>query len=219
MPPIFPPRSNTFARASLVATPVLLAAVVGLVVWWVHSSAFTKVGVTIPQPVPFPHSIHVAVVGLDCRYCHDTVDRSSFANIPPTETCMTCHSQIKTESPLLAPVRQSWETGEPIAWNRVNNLADHVYFNHQIHVKKGVGCESCHGRVDTMATAVKANTFFMAWCLDCHRNPERFVRPLDQVYAMGYKPAEDQKTLGTRLVEEYNIRPANVLMECSICHR
>ncbi len=219
MPPIFPPRSNTFARASLVATPLLLAAIIGLLVWWVHSSAFTKVGVTIPQPVPFPHSIHIAVVGLDCRYCHDTVDRSSFANIPPTETCMTCHSQIKTESPLLAPVRQSWETGKPIVWNRVNNLADHVYFNHQIHVKKGVGCETCHGRVDTMATAVKANTFFMAWCLDCHRNPENFVRPLDQVYAMGYKPAEDQKTLGTRLVEEYNIRPANVLMECSICHR
>lgn len=219
MPPIFPPRSNTFARASLVAIPVLLAAVAGLLVWWVHSSAFTKVGETIPQPVPFPHSMHVSVVGLDCRYCHDTVDRSAFANVPPTETCMTCHSQIKAESPLLAPVRQSWETGEPVAWVRVNNLADHVYFNHQIHVQKGVGCETCHGRVDTMATAVKANTFYMAWCLDCHRNPERFIRPLDQVYVMGYKPAEDQETLGIRLVEEYNIRPANVLMECSICHR
>ncbi len=132
---------------------------------------------------------------------------------------MTCHSQIKTESPLLAPVRKSWETGESVAWVRVNNLADHVYFNHQIHVQKGVGCETCHGRVDTMATAVKANTFFMAWCLDCHRNPERFIRPIDQVYAMGYKPAENQETLGPRLVEEYNIRPANVLMECSICHR
>jgi hypothetical protein len=163
--------------------------------------------------------MHVSVVGLDCRYCHDSVDRSAFANLPPTETCMSCHSQVRTDSALLAPVRESWETGQPVAWNRVNNLADHVYFNHQIHVKKGVGCETCHGRVDTMTTAVKANTFFMAWCLDCHRNPERFVRPLDQVYVMGYQPAEDQATLGARLVEEYHIRPANELMDCSICHR
>jgi len=219
MPPIFPPRSNTIARASLVAIPLLLAVVIGLLVWWVHSSTFTQVGVTIPQPVPFPHSIHVTVVGLDCRYCHDTVDQSSFANIPSTETCMTCHSQIRTESALLAPVRESWETGQPVAWNRVNNLPDHAYFDHQIHVNKGVGCETCHGRVDQMATAVKSNTFYMAECIDCHRAPERFVRPLDQVYAMGYQPAEDQNILGPQLVEEHNIRSSFELMNCSICHR
>lgn len=219
MPPIFPPRSNMFARASILGVLVLTAVVTGLLVLWTHSSAFNKVGVTIPQPVPFPHSLHVTVVGLNCRYCHDSVDKSSFADLPPTQTCMSCHSQVKTESPLLAPVRESWSSGKPIEWNRVNDLPDYVFFNHQIHVKKGVGCETCHGRMDTVATAVKAETFYMAWCLDCHREPEKYLRPVDKVYDMGYKPAEDQKTLGKRLVAEYGVMPPSQLMNCSICHR
>lgn len=219
MSQIFPPRSNTIARASLLAVPILLALVVGLLVWFLHSSTFNRVGVNVPQPVAFPHSTHTGLVGLDCRFCHSTVDKSSFADIPPTETCMGCHSYVRTDSPLLAPVRQSWETGQPIAWNRVNDLPDFVYFDHSIHVNKGVGCESCHGRVDQMATAVKTETFYMAWCIDCHREPEKQIRPLDQVYTMGYQPAEDQQVLGSRLVEEYNLLPASQLMNCSICHR
>jgi hypothetical protein len=219
MPPIFPPRSNTFARASILVLLVLLAVIVGLLVLWLHSSTFNKVGVAVGQPVAFPHNRHVAVVQLNCRFCHNTVDNASFAGLPPTETCMGCHSQILLDSPLLIPVRESWKTGVPIEWNRVNNVPDHVYFDHQIHVNKGVGCESCHGRVDEMGTAVKAETFYMAWCIDCHRNPERFVRPLDQVYTMGYKPAESQSALGPKLVQEYNIKPSQQLMNCSICHR
>jgi hypothetical protein len=219
MPPIFPPRSNLFARLSILGALVLLAAVAGFLVWWTHSPTFNKVGVTVPQPVPFPHSMHVAVVGIDCRYCHDSVDKSSFANLPPTETCMSCHSQIKTERALLAPVRDSWSNGTPIEWNRVNQLPDYVFFDHQIHVKKGVGCETCHGRLDQVATAVKAETFYMAWCLDCHRNPEQYIRPVENVYDVGYKPAEDQKVLGARLIEEYGIMSSSQLMDCSICHR
>jgi hypothetical protein len=219
MPPIFPPRSNTIARASLLALPVLLAVVTGLVVWWLHSPAFNQVGVTVPQPVPFPHSFHIGVLGLNCRYCHDSVDKSSFADLPPTQTCMSCHSQVALKSEKLAPVRKSWETGESIQWNRVNNVPDYVYFDHHIHVDKGIGCETCHGRMDKNTTAKKAETFYMAWCLDCHRNPEKFIRPKDKVYDMGYKPAEDQSILGPKLVKEYDVMPATQLMNCSICHR
>jgi hypothetical protein len=219
MPPIFPPRSNTFARVSILASLVLLAAVTALGVWFVHSSTFSRVGVEIPQPVPFPHGFHVGAVQLDCRYCHDSVDRSAFANLPPTETCMSCHSQIRPDSELLAPVFQSWETGQPIEWVRVNDLPDHVFFNHQIHVAKGVGCETCHGRVDTQTTATKANAYYMSWCLDCHRDPAQFIRPRDQVYTMNYQPAGDQRTVGESLVGEYNIRSSFELTNCSICHR
>ena len=219
MPPVFPPRSNTFARLSLLVIPLVLAVFVGAAVWYAHSPAVNKVGVNIPQPVAFPHSIHTSVVGLDCRYCHSSVDKSSFAGIPPTQTCMSCHSMVKMDSALLEPVRQSWETGQPITWNRVNDVPDFVYFNHQIHVKKGVGCETCHGRVDQMGTAVKAETLYMAWCLDCHREPEKFIRPVDQVYTMGYTPSEDQQIIGARLVEEYNLLPTQQLMNCSTCHR
>lgn len=196
-----------------------LAVVVGLVVWYLHSPAVNKVGQEIPQPVPFPHAFHVSAVGLDCRYCHETVDKSSFAGMPPTETCMSCHSVIRTDSALLAPVRESWETGVPIQWNRVNNLPDYAYFEHSIHVNNGIGCESCHGRVDQQQTAVKDNAFYMAFCLGCHENPAKYVRPLDQVYTMGYTPAENQSVIGARLVEEYDIRPPSELMNCSICHR
>lgn len=219
MPPIFPPRSNIFAKASILGILILLAAVVGALVWWLHSPTFNKVGVAVAQPVAFPHGFHTAAVGLDCLYCHDSADESSFAGLPPTETCMSCHSQIRLDSALLAPVRASWETGEPIAWNRVNDVPDYAYFDHSIHVNKGVGCESCHGRTDQQVTAVKTEAMYMSWCIDCHRNPAKNLRPLDQVTTMGYTPAEDQSALGARLMEEYDIRPASQLLNCSICHR
>ena len=219
MPPLFPPRSNTIARASLIVLPLLLIIVVGGLVFYGNSSAVTHVGVAVPQPVPYPHNLHVTVLGLDCRYCHAAVDKSSFADLPSTETCMTCHEQIAATAPDLQPVRDSWATGKPVEWNRVNQLADFVFFNHEIHVNKGVGCETCHGRVDTMSTDVKANSFQMAWCLECHRSPAKYLRPLDKVYTMGYQPAGDQMTIGTQLVKEYNILPSTQLINCSICHR
>ena len=219
MQPVFPPRSNLIARLSLLIVPLVLAIVVGAAVWYTHSPAFNKVGVEVPQPVPFQHSWHIGVVKLDCRYCHYTVDKSSFASIPPTETCMSCHSMVKTDSEKLKVVRDSWETGVPITWNRVNNVPDFVYFQHDIHVNKGVGCETCHGRMDQVGTAVKSEAMYMAWCIDCHREPEKFIRPVDQVYTMGYTPKEDQKALGARLVKEYNLLPVTQLMNCSTCHR
>jgi hypothetical protein len=132
---------------------------------------------------------------------------------------MSCHSQVATDSALLEPIRESWETGIPVQWNRVNNVPDFVYFDHHIHVNKGIGCETCHGRVDQMTVAVKTETFYMAWCLDCHRDPEKYIRPIENVYDMGYQPAEDQKVIGERLVQEYDIPSSQQLMNCSICHR
>ncbi len=219
MPPIFPPRSNTFARVSILVGLIVLAAISAFLVWWLHSPTFSKVGVAVGQPIAFPHIFHVQVVGLDCRYCHASVDKAAFADLPPTETCMSCHSQIALKSPLLIPLHQSWDTGTPIVWNRVNRVPDYVYFDHHIHVNKGIGCETCHGRVDQMTTDVKANTFYMAWCLKCHRDPSKFVRPLDQVYTMGYTPDQPQSVIGPQLVKQYNIMPSLQLMNCSICHR
>ncbi len=219
MPPLFPPRSNFIARASIIAGLVLLVAATAAVVWYIHSPTFTDVGVPIPQPVAFPHSVHVKTLNLDCRYCHASADKSSFADFPPTETCMTCHSVIDTDLKSLAPVVNSWKTGQPIAWTRVNKVPDFVYFDHHIHLSSGIGCESCHGRVDQMTTDVKANTFFMTWCLECHRNPAQFIRPVDKVYEMGYTPSVDQAILGPQLVEEYKVRGSNEIIKCSTCHR
>jgi hypothetical protein len=219
MPQIFPPRSNLISRISILAVLVLLAVITAGLAWYIHSPAVNKVGVQIPQPVPFPHNIHVASLGLNCRYCHEAVDQSSFADIPPAQTCMTCHSQIATTAASLQPIRDSYQTGKPVVWTRVNQLPDYVYFSHQIHVDKGVGCETCHGRMDQETTAVRARYFYMTACTECHRNPAKYLRPKENVYDMGYQPKEDQMTLGSQLVQEYNILPSSQLVNCSICHR
>jgi cytochrome c7-like protein len=153
---------------------------------------------------------------MDCRYCHTSVEVSSSAGIPPTETCMGCHSQIWSEAPILEPVRESWRSGKSIQWTRVHDLPAFVYFNHSIHVNKGVGCATCHGRVDLMPMVWKENTLLMEWCLDCHRAPEKYIRPKDQVFNMEYKPEGDQAALGAKLVAEYKVRK---LTDCSVCHR
>ena len=219
MPQLFPPRSNTISRVSILAILILLVAGTGGVVWYTHSTAFTKVGVPIPQPVPFAHNLHVAALGLNCRYCHIGVDQSSFADIPPAETCMSCHSQIATNSPNLQLVRDSYNKGTPIQWNRVNSLPDYVYFNHQIHVDKGVGCETCHGRMDKVTTAVRAKYFYMDTCTECHEDPSKYLRPQANIYDMGYTPSEDQSILGPKLMKEYNIMSPVQLNNCSICRR
>ena len=219
MPQLFPPRSNIISRISILGVLILLAVVTGGLVWYTHSSALTKVGVAIPQPVPYPHNLHVAVLGLNCRYCHAGVDQSSFADLPPAETCMSCHSQVATNSPDLQLIRDSYTNGTPVQWNRVNNLPDYVYFNHQIHIDKGVGCETCHGRMDQVTTAVRAKYFYMDTCTECHNNPAKYIRPQANIYDMGYKPSEPQSVLGPKLVKQYNIMSPTQLTNCSICHR
>ncbi len=219
MPQLFPPRSNKIAKLSIIAVVVLSAAVIGGLAWYTHSPTFTKVGAEVPQPVPFSHNLHVKAVGLNCRYCHVGVDQSAFADLPPAETCMSCHSQIRKDSPTLQPVRDSYLNGTPLAWNRVNDLPDFVYFNHEIHVAKGVGCETCHGRMDQVTTAVRSKYFYMSTCMECHNNPGQYLRPQANIYDMGYTPTEDQAVLGAKLVAEYNIMPISQLSDCSICHR
>ena len=216
---IFPPWSNTFARVSILAVIFGLAGFAWVAGIIDRSSWIKDTEVPLNQPVQFSHQHHVGDLGLDCRYCHTTVEVSPFANLPSTEICMTCHSQIWTQSPMLEPVRVSWRDNTPIQWNRVNDLPDYVYFNHDIHVQKGVGCVSCHGAVDTMALTWKPQPFNMSWCLDCHRAPENYLRPVDQVFNLHWQPQEDQVALGRRLVEDYHILGPDVLTSCSTCHR
>lgn len=185
-----------------------------------RSTYATGMGFAPQQPIPFSHEHHVGGLGIDCRYCHTSVETSAFAGMPATDTCMTCHSQLWTQAALLSPVRDSLRTGRPIRWVRVNDLPDFVYFNHSIHIHKGVGCVSCHGRIDRMPLTWQANTLFMSWCLECHRSPERFVRPQEHVFEMDWKAAsaDDQLVLGRQLVKEYHIRSGQ-LTDCYVCHR
>lgn len=219
MPQIFHPSMNTISKVGIVGGVLFLFGCITVLTVIFRSPFAIRVNDPIEQPIPFSHKHHVVDDGIDCRYCHMSVDKSSFADIPPTETCMTCHSQIWNQSPILEPVRESFRTGIPIQWNRVNDLPDYVYFNHSIHIAKGIGCETCHGRVDQMPLTYKANTLYMEWCLNCHRHPEEYVRPKDQVFTMGYKPPIDQLTLGKQLVQEYHIQSPSRLDDCYICHR
>jgi hypothetical protein len=159
---------------------------------------------------------HVTDDGIDCRYCHTSVETSSFAGIPPTKTCMNCHSVLFADQPYLEPVRASFRDNKPLHWVRVHDLPDYVYFNHSIHIKKGVGCETCHGRVDQMPLVYQQNSLLMEWCINCHKNPAPNLRPRNEVTTMGYRPAVDQAILGPQLVKEYNVNPPT---SCSTCHR
>jgi hypothetical protein len=192
MPQIFDRSSNALARASLVLTGLIVIALGVTLDQLQRSPWVTRQGQRADQPVPFSHKHHVQGLGLQCQYCHTTVEKSSYAGIPPTRTCMNCHAQIWTNAQLLEPVRQSWYTGESIPWIKVHDLPDYVYFNHEIHVNKGIGCETCHGRVDEMPLMYEQNTLQMEWCLDCHRNPAKNLRPTSEIYNMAWeKPADD----------------------------
>lgn len=216
MSQLFPRSANAVARFTLIG----LLMVVGLVVWTVatlmRSDFVTAANSNVEQPVQFSHLHHVGGVGLDCRYCHTSVETAATATIPPTQTCMNCHSQIWAQSPYLEPVRASLETGESLEWVRVHDMPDFVYFNHSIHIKKGMGCETCHGRIDQMPGIQQVNSLQMEWCLECHRAPEKYVRPREAVFTMGYQPDGDQREIGARLVREYDIQS---LTSCSTCHR
>jgi hypothetical protein len=217
MPQIFSYGSNSYTRIGIIIGVLALLGVGGaLFELGADSSYATNQGVARVQPVQFSHSHHVGSMGIDCRYCHTTVETSSFANIPPTKTCMNCHSQIWTNSPELEMVRASYRTDESIPWVRVHDLPDYVYFNHSIHIKKGVGCETCHGRIDQMPLTYQKSSLEMRWCLDCHRNPEKYVRPRSEVFTMGYKYPPNQEEVGLQLIKDYQIQR---LETCYTCHR
>jgi Cytochrome c7 and related cytochrome c len=216
MAQIFHRSTNTISRVSVFGGIGIIAVLVTTLAAINRSSYVTDVGVARSQPVQFSHKHHVSDDGIDCRYCHTSVEESSFAGIPSTKICMNCHTQIWAESPILAPVRESFRTGKSLEWTRVNNLPGFVYFDHSIHVHKGVGCATCHGRVDQMPLMWRENTLYMEWCLECHRNPERFVRPREQVFSMDWQPPSDQIALGQNLVQQYKIES---LTSCSVCHR
>jgi hypothetical protein len=193
MAQIFDRSSNALARASLVLSGLIVIALGVTLDQLQRSPWVTRQGQRPDQPVPFSHKHHVQGLGIQCQYCHTTVEKSSYAGIPPTKTCINCHAQIWTNAQLLEPVRQSWATGQSLPWIKVHDLPDYVYFSHEIHVHKGVGCASCHGRVDQMPLMYAENTLQMEWCLDCHRNPAKKLRPTSEIYNMAWeKPAPDR---------------------------
>lgn len=216
MTQIFHPSTNSISRVTIFGALFFMAGLFGVLGVVVRSPYITGENVVREQPVPFSHKHHVADDGLDCRYCHTTVETSSFAGLPSTDICMNCHSQLYTDSPILEPVRASYQTGVPIPWVRVHNLPDYVYFNHSIHVNKGVGCSTCHGQVDEMPLVWQTQTLYMEWCLQCHRNPEQYVRPRAEVFNMNWQPPANQTALGTQLVAAYHIDRKT---SCSVCHR
>jgi hypothetical protein len=192
MAQIFDRSSNALARMSLVLTGLIVIALGVTLDQLQRSPWVTRQGQRAEQPIPFSHKHHVEGLGLQCQYCHTTVETSSYAGIPPTRTCMNCHAQIWTNAQLLEPVRQSWYTGDSIPWIKVHDLPDFVYFNHSVHVNKGIGCESCHGQVNEMPLMYEQNTLQMEWCLDCHRNPAKNLRPTSHIYDMAWQAPSDE---------------------------
>lgn len=215
MPQLFRRRTNGYVQLFL-ALVGLVALMAGVALTLDGSPYNTGQNAVPEQPVPFSHQHHVGGLGIDCQYCHTSVDRSSFAGLPDTETCMTCHSQLWTNADMLAPVRQSLAREEPIKWTRVHDLPDYVYFNHQMHINNGVGCESCHGRVDRMPLMRQDKPLTMKWCLECHRNPEPRLRPRDKITVMGYMPESGRKEID--FLALYDIH-TDRMTECVTCHR
>jgi cytochrome c7-like protein len=213
---LFRPRHNTLAQISLFVLAAGAVGTLGGLMVYVRTPYARGMQDPIEQPLQFDHRHHTRDEGIDCRYCHNTVDRSPHASIPPTQLCLNCHSQVWNKSPLLEPVRQSFFENKPLTWRRVYRVPDFVYFNHSIHVNKGVGCVSCHGRVDQMAAVEKATTLAMGWCLDCHRNPEKNLRPLEEITNMTWQPEGDPEVAGRMLAEKYDVHTRT---SCTTCHR
>ena len=212
---VFPKWTNLL-RPVLAATLVLVPAYLVVLLAYGASPRTTNVGYRPVQPVPYSHALHAGQLGIDCRYCHNTVEVAAHAALPPTQTCMNCHARIRSTSPKLLPVRESYATGLPIPWVRVHDLPDYVYFNHSAHVRRGVGCVECHGRVDTMDVVTQVHRLSMGWCLDCHRHPEPHLRPPDMVTKMDWVAPEDPEVYGRKLRQANNINPST---QCWTCHR
>ena len=218
MAQLFQPSADTIAKVALSCLVLIPAVLIGLALALAHSPYTTDQKIVLTQPVPFSHEHHAAQLGLDCRYCHTGVERSAYAGLPPTETCMTCHSQIWTNAAMLAPVRDSFAKAQPIHWQKVHRLPDYVYFDHSVHVAKGVGCTTCHGPVGAMPLMYQAAPLTMAWCLDCHRSPAKNLRPESDIFLLDWAPPADQETRGHELLASYGIDVAH-LIDCSVCHR
>jgi hypothetical protein len=216
MPQIFRKSANTLSKVSIFGLLSLVGGLILLAIVLARSSYVTRQQIFVEQPLQFSHMHHVTDDGIDCRYCHTSVETSSFAGIPPTKTCMNCHSVLFANAAFLEPVRGSFRDNRPLHWVRVHDLPDFVYFNHSIHIKKGVGCETCHGRIDQMPLTYQQNSLLMEWCVDCHRNPAPNLRPREEITTMGYRPAKDQAELGPELMKAYNVHPST---SCSTCHR
>ena len=215
---VFSKRSNSLPL-QLVLYLFVLGGTVTAAVTYYCTPKYLRVGYAPVQPVPYDHSLHAGQLGIDCRYCHSTVDQSGFANLPTSQTCMNCHNQIKPQSPLLAIVRQSYESGDPVPWVQVHSVPDYAYFNHAAHVDRGVSCVECHGRIDQMDTVRHAQPLSMEFCLDCHRAPERAVRPRELVTNLGWQHpegADGQRRDGQKFVQDWKIKPPQ---SCSGCHR
>lgn len=232
MAQIFHRSTNTISRFTIYGFVFVLAAVGWGLAQFQRSAWYTRMGEAQSQPIPFSHEHHAGGLGIDCRYCHTSVENSSFAGIPPTRTCMNCHSMLWTNAPMLEPIRDSYRTGKSIVWTRVNDLPDYVYFQHDIHIAKGIGCDTCHGPVHRMPLMFQARSLQMEWCLDCHRAPDKFLRPKDQVFNMRYEqPSAErpvtvagrtytqQRALGRALIKMYGIRSPSDLTSCLTCHR
>jgi hypothetical protein len=218
MKQIFRPNANVFALVSIFVLAYIVVGVLwGLIVLdW--SNYARRVNIPIDQPVDYSHQLHAGSLGMDCRYCHANAEVSYFANIPPTETCMTCHHEILTNSPQIQPVLESYANDTPIEWVRVHDVPGFAYFNHSAHLNGGIGCTECHGQVDEMPVVWRENSLTMGWCLDCHRNPEQYIRPRDEVWNTDYVHPDNQLEMGQQLIEEYGIN-VEVLDNCYICHR
>lgn len=222
MPQIFHHSTNTLAKLSIFGAIFILLAAMWVLAEINRSSYNTGQYIERQQPVQFSHKHHTGDDGIDCRYCHTSVETSNSAGMPSTQTCMNCHSQIWADSPYLEPVRESYKSGVPIEWTRVHDLPDYVYFNHSIHVAKGVGCASCHGQVDEMPLMYQASSLQMEWCLECHREPEKFIRPKDKIYDMKWRlqnKSEQEMADAARWKQEYQILNSQTLTSCSTCHR
>jgi hypothetical protein len=244
MAQIFHPGFNTLARLSLVLAVTGPVIVIGAASAVSRSSYNTKVQIAIDQPVPFSHEHHVNELGIDCRYCHVAVEKSAHATVPATETCMSCHSQVWTNSPLLEPIRESYRTNTPMKWNQLNKVPEFVYFNHSIHINRGLNCNICHGPVQEMQLAYKGKAFFMIWCLDCHRNPEKYVAKREDTFKLyekaqqgadkgysnlspeeralahsqEYQRSPEELAKAKALMKEYGVKTKQ-LSDCSVCHR
>ena len=213
---VFHRSTNTIARVTIFGAVFVIAAAGYGLALLNRSSYVTQAGTAREQPIQFSHRHHAGELGIDCRYCHTSVETASEAGFPPTQTCMNCHSQIWADSPFLEPVRASFRTGASIPWTRVHDLPDYVFFNHSIHVSKGVACVTCHGRVDRMNLTWQESSLQMEWCLECHRHPERYLRPREEIFNMTWAPQGDQIALGRELIKAYDVHTRT---DCSTCHR
>ena len=219
MAQIFHRSTNTISRLTIYGAVFILGGL-GYLAYAVNQSAyFTDVNVARQQPVPFSHKHHVTDDGIDCRYCHTSVEKSSYAGVPTTQICMSCHSKLWLNSAVLEPVRSSYATNVSLEWTRVNALPDFVYFDHSIHINKGIGCTTCHGPIGQMPLTYRAHTLYMRWCIDCHKHPERNVRRREDVYKADYLPPANQLALGRQLVKEYKIKDPRQITDCYTCHR